>query len=148
MREDEFPEFRRHGEAGYARDLEENGGMPRDAAREKSARDWQSLFANGLSSPGQSVYVVEHDGERVGVLWLAERPSAGRPAIFVYDVEIDAERRGQGLGRAAMHLAEEEARRRGIDRIELNVFGGNETARNLYRSLGYGELSVFMGKNL
>ncbi len=47
-----------------------------------------------------------------------------------------------------MRLVEEEARRLGIDRIALNVFGRNEVARNLYRSLGYEENAVSMGKRL
>jgi ribosomal protein S18 acetylase RimI-like enzyme len=47
-----------------------------------------------------------------------------------------------------MRLAEDEARSRGIGRIELNVFGGNEVARNLYRSLGYTETSLQMAKDL
>jgi len=41
-----------------------------------------------------------------------------------------------------------EARARGIGRLELNVFGGNDVARHLYRSLGYVETSVQMGKDL
>jgi ribosomal protein S18 acetylase RimI-like enzyme len=32
--------------------------------------------------------------------------------------------------------------------VELNVFGGNDVARNLYRSLGYVETSIQMGKDL
>jgi hypothetical protein len=35
-----------------------------------------------------------------------------------------------------------------IDRIALNVFGGNGPARDLYRSLGYREAAVFMEKEL
>jgi ribosomal protein S18 acetylase RimI-like enzyme len=45
-------------------------------------------------------------------------------------------------------MAEEEARRRGIDRVALNVFGGNKVARQLYRSLGYEENAVAMSKKL
>ncbi len=47
-----------------------------------------------------------------------------------------------------MTLAEAEARDRGIDRIALNVFGGNAVARGLYRSLGYEEQAVAMSKHL
>jgi len=47
-----------------------------------------------------------------------------------------------------MVFAEEEARLRGLDRIALNVFGGNDVARNLYRSLGYVENAVAMSKRL
>ena len=51
-------------------------------------------------------------------------------------------------GKAAMVFAEEEALRRGHDRVALNVFGGNEVARSLYRSLGYDENAVSMSKKL
>ena len=44
--------------------------------------------------------------------------------------------------------AEEEARRRGLRHVGLMVFGGNEVARNLYRSLGYAENAVVMSKPL
>jgi ribosomal protein S18 acetylase RimI-like enzyme len=47
-----------------------------------------------------------------------------------------------------MLLAEEEARRRGIPRLALNVFGGNTVARRLYTSLGYVENAVAMSKAL
>jgi ribosomal protein S18 acetylase RimI-like enzyme len=35
-----------------------------------------------------------------------------------------------------------------VERLRLNVFGHNTRARALYRSLGYEELSVLMGKSL
>jgi hypothetical protein len=47
-----------------------------------------------------------------------------------------------------MLFAEAEARRRGFDRIGLNVFGGNEVARNLYRALGHTERAIIMSKHL
>jgi RimJ/RimL family protein N-acetyltransferase len=45
-----------------------------------------------------------------------------------------------------MALLDEEARRLDAPRIELNVFGGNEAARSLYRSLGFREDAVVMSK--
>lgn len=148
MREEEFGSYRRESEAGYARDMEQNGGLPAAEAKAKAARDMESTLGSGLNSPGQSIYVVEDAGRRVGVLWIGEREPGGHRTLFVYDVEIEKRFRGRGLGRAAMELGEEEARRRGIDRIELNVFGGNEVARNLYRSLDYREAFVTMVKSL
>jgi len=47
-----------------------------------------------------------------------------------------------------MQFAEADARRRGMAAIALNVFGGNDVARGLYRSLGYRELAVAMRKDL
>lgn len=42
----------------------------------------------------------------------------------------------------------DEVRRLGLGAIALNVFGGNEPARALYRSLGYRDVSVWMSKEL
>ena len=92
--------------------------------------------------------MVEADGESVGHLWVAERGTPERRTLFIYGVEIDEAHRGRGFGRQTMLLAEVEARSRGIRRVELNVFGGNDVARGLYQSLGYAETSVQMGKDL
>ena len=43
---------------------------------------------------------------------------------------------------------EERARELGAEKVTLNVFGGNDVARSLYRSLGYVEESVHMRKRL
>ena len=145
---DEFPEFRRGVEAGYAEDIEHHGGQTHEAAVEKAKADMAAVLPQGLDTPGHAIFIVEADGTDVGRLWLAERASGGRQTLFVYDVDIDDAWRGHGYGRAAMRLAEEEARARGIEYLELNVFGGNEAARNLYRSLGYAETSVQMRKTL
>ena len=47
-----------------------------------------------------------------------------------------------------MLALEDDVRARGLDRIELNVFGGNTVARGLYGSLGYTDTFVSMGKDL
>jgi RimJ/RimL family protein N-acetyltransferase len=148
MRPDEFPAFLAASIEGYAFGIERQGGQTAEFARRKSEEDHAAVLPEGLDTPGHTVWIVEAGGERVGVLWLAERDSGGRRVIFIYDVEIDEAHRGKGYGRAAMELAEDQARAAGLGRIELNVFGGNEVARNLYRSLGYVETSVQMAKDL
>lgn len=134
--------------AGYASDIEVHGGQTHEAAREKAEADFPAVLPQGLDTPGHAIFVVEADGAVVGRLWLAERELGGRRVLYVYDLSIDPGHQGRGYGRATMRLAEEEARARGIGRIELNVFGGNEVARGLYRSLRYAETSVQMGKDL
>jgi ribosomal protein S18 acetylase RimI-like enzyme len=148
LRADEYDVWARTVTEGYAADIETLGDTPRDAARTKADKDMATVLPQGLATPKQWVFVLERGSEPVGRLWLAERTIDGRRVVFVYDVEIEAQHRGQGLGRSVMLLAEDEARARGIERIELNVFGGNTVARNLYRSLGYAERAVSMGKDL
>jgi ribosomal protein S18 acetylase RimI-like enzyme len=90
--------------------------------------------------------VIEANGERVGELWLAEREVQLRRVLWVYEVRVRERYRGRGFARAAMELAELEAKRRGLSHVALNVFGGNDPARGLYRSLGYSEDAVSMSK--
>jgi ribosomal protein S18 acetylase RimI-like enzyme len=144
----EFAAWRDEEIADYARDIAENGDTPPAAARRKAEEDLERVLPDGLATLGHAIYVLEQGGATVGRLWLAERVMDDRRALFIYDIHIDPERRGRGLGRAAMQLAEDEARARGIGRIELNVFGGNAVARRLYLSLGYIERAVLMAKDL
>jgi GNAT superfamily N-acetyltransferase len=148
MRDDEFAAWLPLMQERYAADMVEHAGMTPERAAAKAAEDTERLFPAGAPSEPQLVYVIEVDGEPAGDLWLAEREETLAPCLFVYDIHLDERYRGRGHGRAAMLFAEQEAQRRGIDRIALNVFGGNHVARALYRSLGYEENAVAMSKKL
>ena len=90
--------------------------------------------------------------------WTMTRRSAGcgsarallttRNAFWVWEVVVDEQHRGRGLGRAAMLLAEEQARAAGAVELGLNVFGYNTVARALYESLAYETVSMQMRKQL
>jgi len=67
-----------------------------------------------------------------------------RPAIwslglecYVAELYVVPERRAQGLGRALMEAAMDEARKRGADRIELGTSEDDVAACRLYESLGF-----------
>jgi ribosomal protein S18 acetylase RimI-like enzyme len=148
MRPDEFEAFAEHGRAGYVQQMVEFSGMEPSAALAKAERDYALTLPNGLATPGHWLFVVEHDRRRVGVLWFAERVLDGRTVAYLYEIEIDEAERGHGYGRAAMEAYEREAARRGLFELELNVFGGNDVARALYRSLGWRETAVHMVKRV
>ncbi len=148
LRDDELPAFGEVSMARYVQSIELHGGVPHELAAEKARRDFEALWPDGRPGPEHHIYAVEKDGFGIGFLWLAERDSHGRKVVWVYDVWIDEEHRGRGLGREAMRLAEQETRMFGGARLELNVFGRNDVARGLYRSLGYEESAILMGKDL
>jgi GNAT superfamily N-acetyltransferase len=148
MRDDEFAVWLPRVLEGYAQAMIEEGGVPPESAREKAAADTEALFPGGRPSAEQLVLVIEADGEAVGELWIAERREMTQPCLFVYDIHLEERHRGRGYGKAAMRFAEEEARRRGFDRVALNVFGRNTVARRLYQSLGYEENAVSMSKTV
>jgi GNAT superfamily N-acetyltransferase len=149
MRDEEFAAWLPRIRDNYAREIAEEGGYASEGAKTKAAEDMEQLFPGGRPSAEQLVFVIEADGGPVGELWLCERTDVvQQPCLFVYEVHVRDDARGRGYGRAAMHFAEEEARRRGLPRVSLNVFGRNEVARGLYRSLGYEENAIAMSKTV
>ena len=150
LRDDELPAYIEHNRAAYERDLVAQAGLSPEQAATKTDTDWDRLFPGGQPASGSELFAVEDDsGERVGDLWIAERENDGGEKVpYVYSIEIAPEHRGRGLGRKTMLLFEDEARSRGLSGASLTVLGGNEVARSLYRSLGYGERAVFMSKTL
>jgi ribosomal protein S18 acetylase RimI-like enzyme len=148
MRNDEFADWLPQMRDDYARSMIEEGGVSPESASQRAAAQTEQLFPGERPSAEQLVFVVEADGEAVGELWLADRDDVLQRCLFVYQIHIAEAHRGRGCGKAAMLLAEEEARRRGIDRLALNVFGRNTVARRLYRSLGYDENAIAMSKAL
>jgi ribosomal protein S18 acetylase RimI-like enzyme len=148
MNGQEYEAWLPNARAGYAADMIANGGVAEDNAYAKAEKDFATLLTNGVETAGHWLYTIVADGEPAGDLWLAERGGDVGKSLFVYDVHVRKECRGRGLERAAMLFAEEEARRRGLPNVAPNVFGGNEVARGLYRSLGYRESAVWMVKDV
>jgi ribosomal protein S18 acetylase RimI-like enzyme len=147
MVEPEIPEFIAVSQADYIADRVASGEPPAVAKR-IAEEQVAVLFPDGGPAPGQHLYRVEEDGQLVGSLWIGP-VSADQPAMWrVWDIAIDEGERGRGLGKAAMLLAEHEARSQGATELGLNVFGRNTVARHLYESLGYGTVAVRMSKRL
>ena len=150
LSDDELPGFIRSAREGYAQQLEEHAYASRSEAQEKAERDVAELLPDGRIPEGHYAYLVEDvsTGETVGRLWFAERARGDETVAWIYEISIDEQARGRGFGREAMELLEDEVRRLGLREIALNVFGGNEPARSLYRSLDYRDVSVWMSKEL
>ncbi|MER6330355.1 GNAT family N-acetyltransferase [Streptomyces sp. NPDC001034] len=143
MSEAEFADWQAHEHERYIRTWAERG-VPEAIARAKARDDHARLLPRGLSTEGMLFSVLEHEGTRVGTLWLALREDAA----YVYDVEADAAGRGQGHGRALMLLAERQALEAGRPLLGLNVFAGNTPAERLYESLGYETVTYSLSKPL
>lgn len=84
---------------------------------------------------GDGFYLVAWEGdEPMGHLHLA---LTDPPEL--QDVSVRPEHRRRGVASILTAAAEDEARRRGFDRIRVTVGHDNEPAQNLYRHRGYGE---------
>ncbi len=147
---DELARYLVHLETSYADDMHQQGGVPESEAAERARQSMIELFPDGQPAEGNQLWrAVDAEGQPVGVLWLAHRLAGTAAAhAWIYDIEVEPARRGQGWGRELMERAEQITRDWGLDSLRLNVFGDNDVARNLYRSQGFREQSVTMTKSL
>ncbi|MFE0515352.1 GNAT family N-acetyltransferase [Streptomyces sp. NPDC058964] len=143
MTEAEYGPWLEHALVDYAQSWIDRG-VPEGEARAKSERDHATELPEGLATGNMLISVLEHEGDRVGTLWLS---LAGETA-FVLDVETAEHARGRGHGRSLMLLAEAQAITAGKRVLGLNVFAGSTPAERLYESLGYAPTSYTMYKNL
>jgi GNAT superfamily N-acetyltransferase len=133
--------------AGYAEENVKSGRWTEDEALSKSEADFQALLPDGPATAGHELWsVVDTDGDEVGVLWVATDRRPGY--AFIYDIEMNPDRRGEGFGTAALLALEDWCRDNGITTIGLHVFGHNQGAWRLYQRMGYVETSVQMEKHL
>ena len=143
-----LPEWIDRSAAEYARDLVATG-RPEEWAHRHAVDGMAESFPGGAPMPGHEVFeVVDDAGVAVGYLWIGPDTSGDAGAWWIWDVLVEPEHRGRGLGREAMRLAEEHARTQGAHAIGLNVFAFNAAARGLYESLGYETASMRMAKRL
>lgn len=148
MTDEEFAAFYRDAVLAYAEAHVKAGSWPAEGAHGRSAEEHARLLPQGLATPGHDLYTARAGDERVGVLWLARRPHGTGELVFVYNVQVDADRRGRGHGTAIMRAAEDRVRAAGLGMLQLHVHGDNAAARSLYRKLGYLETNVVMAKRL
>jgi len=108
--------------AAYGHYVERIGMLPRPMTD-----DYAEVIEN------HRVTVAESHGTIVGVLVLA----IDDEGFFVDNVAVDSSRRGEGLGKALLKLAEAEARRAGYDSIHLCTHEKMTEKLAIYSRLGY-----------
>jgi ribosomal protein S18 acetylase RimI-like enzyme len=150
MTETEFSEYRSRSIAAYAADIGKAGRWPADEALVQAEAQFAELLPAGRDTDGMLVLAADDDvGERVGSLWLGlSHPRGMTDTGFLWDIEVDAQRRGLGYGRSLLVAGEDLLRGRGVSAVALNVFGDNETARRLYATNGYQTVSQHLRKVL
>ena len=142
--EPEFPRWKDRAAESFAAGVGPARGLAPDAALKLAHEETARLLPDGPATEHHLIWIARDGEEPVGSLWISTKP----PVPFIYGIEVDAGQRGKGYGRAIMLAAEEECRRLGFSRLDLNVFGDNSAAIALYDSLGYAVISQQMRKEL
>ncbi|MEU2339266.1 GNAT family N-acetyltransferase [Streptomyces sp. NPDC006654] len=98
----------------------------------------------------EDTLVAELDRRIVGYIRLgrAYRLAANAHVRQIQGLAVAEDARGQGVARALLRAAMDEARRRGARRIRLGVLGHNTPARRLYASEGFAVEGVLPGEFL
>ena len=81
------------------------------------------------------------------VAWEGDDPSGHARLAFteppeLQDLSVRPDHRRRGIGSALLAAVEQEARRRGCDRIRLQVSADNEPAQALFRARGYADVGI------
>lgn len=117
-----------------------------EEALEKSRASYQELLPQGLHTPGEFLWTIDHDGVGIGSLWVHIDKATNH--FFIYDINIQADQQNQGFGQQTLQVLEAEARRRHIAAIDLHVFGGNLRAQHVYTKMGFITTDINMSKPL
>ena len=90
-----------------------------------------------------AIFVAESDGRLIGFLELEYRPYApgcrSSPVPFIEGWYVEADRRGQGIGRALVEAAEAYAHAAGHHEIASDTELENTNSIAAHRALGYEE---------
>ena len=148
MNSAEYESFYNHSLQDYAREKVKAGNWSEAEALEKSREVFAKLLPNGLLTPDHFLFTIVHAETKnnAGHLWVAwnEKPPVGK--AYIYDFYIAPQLRGQGLGKHALELCEQEMKQRQATSLALHVFGHNTTARALYERAGFEVTNVNMRK--
>ncbi|HET6988979.1 MAG TPA: GNAT family N-acetyltransferase [Kribbella sp.] len=144
MTDAEFAGWRERAAESFAAGIGPAQRMDPADALEFAYRETDRLLPKGQTTENHLIWLAYAGDGPVGSLWINTRPRGA----FIYGIEVDADQRGKGYGRAIMLAGEDECRRLGFSRLDLNVFGDNSTAIKLYESLGYTVTSQQMRKEL
>ena len=145
--EKEFPDYWRYSVESWIRDMQRAGFLREDITLEEAEKEARKFIPSGLSTEGHHIMHIMNGNDAVGTIWYEIRDKAMKEA-YLWDILIDENQRGKGYGNEAMRELERTARKEGAGRIQLNVFGFNSTARNMYLKMGYRDAAITMMKHI
>ena len=96
------------------------------------------------------ILVAEEDGKIIGHAFIKlldspeTRNTYAARILYIDDICVDEEYRGRHVAKSLFEHVLEYAKKEGFDRIELNVWEKNETARAFYESLSMKPLKTTM----
>jgi ribosomal protein S18 acetylase RimI-like enzyme len=132
----------------FETEIEENRA---DASAAAEHFAW--VESHHIAGKGGATLVAEVAGAVAGFICYTFEEDPGafvrperRHHAMIWDISVDEEARGRGVGRALLEAAERDARVAGVGEIRLYVLEGNVRARRIYEEAGYRNYERLMAK--
>ncbi len=150
MSDEEFRAFRARAVIEYAEDKVKAGTWTEAEAPELSEETYSRYLPDGTATREHYLYTIYwgKKQQNVGCIWLHVPDAPAGKRAFLYEIRIEDEVQGLGLGQAAMHALDDTARSLGASSIGLHVFGHNPAALHVYEKAGYAVTDYKMAKTL
>jgi ribosomal protein S18 acetylase RimI-like enzyme len=122
------------------------------AATPQTAQGYASFFGTQLDEPKVVILVAELEGKVVGYTYAGvegrDYMSLRGPAGVLYDILVDPDHRGHGIGSMLIDAAVAELGRRGARQVVLSTADRNEAAQRLFARKGFRRTMIEMTRDL
>ena len=112
--------------------------------------DMVGHFEDVLQKEQNRAFIAEVDGQAVGyavaIVFSTQEMvhSYSSDVVYLNEMSVNAEQRGQGIGKALMQTVYDLARAEGVRRLVLDVWHFNSNTREFYEHLGFEPITVKM----
>ena len=121
-------------------------------ARTRTPVDYAAFLGTQLDNPDIAVLVAEVNGDVLGYTYAGvegyDYMALRGPAGAVYDIIVDPEYRGRGIGRLLLGAALDFLTSRRAPRVVLSTAAQNERAQRLFASAGFRPTMIEMTREL
>ena len=122
------------------------------AATPQTEPAYGSFLGRQLDEPNIVILVAERDGEVVGYTYAGvegnDYMSLRGPAGVLYDIVVDPDHRGHGVGGALLEATLEALEAKGAPRVVLSTAERNEPAQRLFARAGFRRTMIEMTREL
>jgi len=118
------------------------------AATSKTEVGYGAFLGSQLDKPNVVVLVAEREGEVIGYTYAGvegtDYMSLRGPAGVLYDIVVDPDHRGHGVGRKLLEATLSALKARGAPRVVLSTAEQNAPAQHLFESSGFRRTMIEM----
>jgi ribosomal protein S18 acetylase RimI-like enzyme len=122
------------------------------APRNRTPADYASFLSRQLEDPDIAVLAADDNGDVLGYTYAGvegyDYMALRGPAGVVYDIIVDPEYRGRGIGRLLLDATLAFLESRGAPRVVLSTAAQNEPAQRLFARVGFRRTMIEMTREL